>query len=309
MNSRDHDTDQACRALRRNRPRSRLARATAVALTALVAWAWFSGDFDAGSLFTDRSARNLHRFIGELRPHPLQGKAWDTGVAAGWVADQLADRGIQAMLATLALSVAAIVLAGLMGGLLAMPAARNIATPEPFLPAPRRPSSALRNAWRAVAALTRLFLIFLRAIPEYVWAFLFLGLLGPGAWPVVLALAIHNTGILGKLNAEVIENLEPAPLKALRGLGASRTRIGIAAILPAALSRFLLYFFYRWETCVREATVLGMLGVVSLGYWVQDARARTHYDEMFLFILLGAVLILVGDAVSALARRSLRRAS
>ena len=69
----------------------------------------------------------------------------------------------------------------------------------------------------------------------------------------------------------------------------------------------MLYGFYRWETCVREATVLGMLGIVSLGYWIQDARARTHYDDMLLYVLLGSALVVAGDIVSALARSSVRR--
>ena len=66
---------------------------------------------------------------------------------------------------------------------------------------------------------------------------------------------------------------------------------------------------YRWETCVREATVLGMLGIVSLGYWIVDARARNHYDEMFLLVLVGAAIVLVGDLVSAAAREVVRRAA
>ena len=74
-----------------------------------------------------------------------------------------------------------------------------------------------------------------------------------------------------------------------------------------AMPRFLMFFFYRWETCVREATVLGMLGLVSLGFWIQDARARNIYDEMFLFILLGAGLILLGDQLSAIARKFIRK--
>jgi len=80
------------------------------------------------------------------------------------------------------------------------------------------------------------------------------------------------------------------------------------AVLPLALPRFLLYFFYRFETCVREATVLGMLGVVSLGYWIQEARARQTYDELLLFVGLGALLVLAADAVSIAARGWLRRA-
>ena len=60
------------------------------------------------------------------------------------------------------------------------------------------------------------------------------------------------------------------------------------------------------ETCVREATVLGMLGVVSLGYWIQDARAKQYYDEMILLVAVGAAIVLVADLASALARRYVR---
>jgi phosphonate transport system permease protein len=151
-------------------------------------------------------------------------------------------------------------------------------------------------------------LIFLRSIPEYVWAFLAIALIGPSAWPAVLALALHNAGILGKLDAEVVENLERPSLEALRGLGARRGQLAVFGILPAVLGRWLLFFFYRWETCVREATVLGMLGIVSLGYFIQDARARNQYDTMFLLVLVGAAIVLLGDLVSALARRVVRRA-
>ena len=83
----------------------------------------------------------------------------------------------------------------------------------------------------------------------------------------------------------------------------------LAAALPVALPRFLLFFFYRWETCVREATVLGMLGIVSLGFWIQDARARNFYDEMVFLILLGALLVIIGDVISTLVRAYVRRIS
>jgi phosphonate transport system permease protein len=151
-------------------------------------------------------------------------------------------------------------------------------------------------------------LIFLRAIPEYVWAYLFLAMLGPTAWPAVLALAVHNAGILGKLGAETVENLERTSLASLRALGGTRTQIAAVGILPAALPRLLLYFFYRWESCVREATVLGMLGIVSLGSWIQDARSRQRYDDMLFLILVGAGIVIVGDVVSAVARAWVRRA-
>jgi phosphonate transport system permease protein len=149
-------------------------------------------------------------------------------------------------------------------------------------------------------------MVFVRAIPEYIWAFLFLAMLGPLAWAPVLALAVHNAGILGRLGSEVGENTETPPLVALRALGATRIQLVTSVLIPTAFPRFLLFFLYRWETCVREATVLGMLGISSLGFWIQDARARNFYDEMFFLVVLGGVLVLLGDIVSAAVRQWVR---
>ncbi len=293
-------------ALRRARPRSRLLRVSLLALAALVAYAWLSGDIHVDDLFTQQRADNLRRFLRQdVTPYALRGTDWGPIEYLRFAGGLVADRGLDGMLATLGIAVLAIVLAGTAGLALAFLAARNVASPTPFgdtlVPGSR--------AWRALSAGVRAALILLRAIPEYVWAFLLLAMLGPSAWPAVLALAIHNAGILGKLDAETVENLDPRPLTAWRGLGGSRAQVAWLAALPMASNRFLLYFFYRFETCVREATVLGMLGVVSLGYWIQDSRAKQFYDEMVVFVALGAVLVLLADVASALMRRALRRAN
>ena len=60
---------------------------------------------------------------------------------------------------------------------------------------------------------------------------------------------------------------------------------------------------------LREATVLGMLGVASLGYWIQDSRTRQFYDQMLFFVVLGAAIVLAADLLSMLARWIVRRAS
>ena len=282
--------------LRRARPRNRFARGSAAALAALAIYAWLSGEIAVTDLLSERRLENLRRFVGqEIRLPERVARIWQ-------------ERGLPGAAATLSISVLAILLAGFVGFLLALPGTRTFMTPEAYLPHARAPSFHRRAAWGAIVALTRGIQLFLRSIPEYVWAYLFLAMLGPTAWPAVLALAIHNAGILGKLNAETIENLETAPLRALRGLGAGRLTIAATAILPIALPRFLLYFFYRFETCVREATVLGMLGIVSLGYWIADARAKRFYDEMLFLVLLGAGIVLLGDLVSAISRRWVRRA-
>ena len=102
----------------------------------------------------------------------------------------------------------AIVLAGLLGLVLTGPATRTLATPDPWLPHGRAPPWWRTAAWGAVVGATRLLLVFLRAIPEYVWAFLLLTIFGPTAWPAVLALALHNAGILGRLGADTLENVD-----------------------------------------------------------------------------------------------------
>jgi len=293
-------------ALRRRRPTNPFLRGSCVAFVALAAWAWLGGTFDFGDFGTERSSRNLERFLHDVRPYPLRDTDWNAQAYVGWLGDTLGGDAVSASISTLALSIAAIVLAGAAASLLAWPAVRNWATAEPFLPEPRRPRRIVRVAWSLVPTVTRGLLIFVRAVPEYVWAFLFLPLLGLGPWPPVLALAVHNSGILGRLGAEVYENADHRAARLLRGVGASRAQIAFAALAPANLGRNLLYFFYRWETCVREATVLGLLGFVSLGWHVQQARASARYDELVLWIALGSVLILVGDAVSHAVRRFLR---
>jgi phosphonate transport system permease protein len=281
--------------------------ASVALLAALAVGAWLAGDFRFDDLLSPRRLANCRRFLAEVVPYPLQGRPFDLGLFTDWLRAIATERGAPAAGATLAISVAAIVLAGLAGGTASLFAARTVASPRPFLPAGRPPGRGARWAWGAVVAASRGLFILARAIPEYVWAFLFLVLCGPGAWPAVLALAVHNAGIVGKLTADTVENLDPGPPAALAGLGAGRAQVALAGLLPEALNRFLLFFFYRWETCVREATVLGFLGIVSLGYWIQDARARNHYDEMFFFVLVGAALVLAGDLVSALARELVRR--
>jgi phosphonate transport system permease protein len=294
------------RRLYRERPRSRLLRAAPVVFLVLAAASWLGGDIEIGDLFSDRRAANLDRFLTEdACPPPLREDG--AGSLAGWAGGLLHDPGWSAAGATLAISVLAIVLAGFGGALFSLPAARNFMRPDPFLPGTER------EGWRTTVpdlllSLARSFLLFIRSVPEFIWAYLFLGMFGPSAWPAVLALAIHNTGTLGKLNAEVVENLDPGALRALRAVGAHRLQVAAFGIFPLALPRFLLYFFYRFETCVRESTILGMLGIVSLGYYISEARAVRAYDEMIFFVLLGAGIVLAADLLSAVTRRVIRRA-
>ncbi len=290
------------------RPRSGFIRGSLIVFTALIFGCWFLVDVDWADLVSARRMNNLERFLREIRPFPLHELPWSWSAAWQWAREFMGQRGLEAVLATLAISLVAIVLATLGGALGSLLAARTIAAAEPYLPESRAPSRTALWTARSLVASTRAALIGLRCVPEYVWAFLFVALVGPHAWAAILALGLHNAGILGRLGAETVENADPAPLRALRALGARRSQIAATGVLPLVLPRFLLYFSYRWETCVREATVLGMLGIASLGYWVEDARTRGHYDTLLLLVVLGALIVLAGDLLSTVLRRVVRRA-
>lgn len=254
--------------------------------------------------FNAQRWENLQRFVGRLSPRVTEAD----GSVLGWFTRLMGEKGLEAMATTLSVAVAAIVLAGLFALPLLWLGARNLARAEPMVAGGKRPGTGRRALWVTQVAGVRGLFVFLRALPEYVLAFV-LVVLGPGAWPAVLALAIHNFGILGRLGSEVVENTDVSPARQARAGGASRTQIAALVLFPQTLSRMLLYFFYRWESCVRESVVLGMLGVATLGYYIQnDARARLRYDEMLLYLMLGAVLVLAGDLVSALVRRWVRNA-
>jgi phosphonate transport system permease protein len=287
-----------------------LVRASALVLAGLVAYSWYQTLAAPGSFLSPRRQANLQRFLTEeALPAPLRGDgplAPRLAETASWAGDLFMSRGAEALLATLAIALAAMALAGALALISAPLGARTLFTARPFDAAPPDQATSGAFPWRLLTGGARLSWILMRAIPEYIWAFLLLAVLGPTAWPAVLALAIHNGGILARLGADVAEDVERAPLAALAATGASRAQIAATGLPPLALPRFLLLFFYRFETCVREATVLGLLGVLSLGYWIQDGRARQHTDEMLFFVLLGALLVIIVDALSAAVRGRLR---
>ncbi len=294
------------RALRRRRPRDRFLRGSLTALSAFVLGAWWWGDFGLVRLFASGRFARIGAFLrDQVAPAPLrEGEGW--GAAAAWAAEAWRTMGYEAAWRTLAIALAAMALAGVLAACVAPLASGALMTCDPFVPNTRH-STVCHVGWVVLRSLARLGAVLMRAVPEYVWAFLLLGLLGPTAWPAVLALAVHNGGILGRLGADTFENVPSGVPAALRSLGADRRQLLFAALLPTTFPRHLLFFFYRLETCVREATVLGMLGIVSLGYWVMEARARFRYDEMVFLVLLGVVLVLLADVASHLARRFAER--
>lgn len=199
---------------------------------------------------------------------------------------------------TLAMSILATTGAGLGGILLSFPAARRIGNGA-------IPHSPIPNG-RGNPAPTRFLLLFARAIPEPIWALIFLFVLFPGILPGAIALGLHNLGILGRLMAEVIENLDERPLRSLKALGASHSQVFLYGVLPLTLKRFLAYVVYRWEVCIRATVIVGFVGASGLGRLLTEQLSSFDYKGLLTTLIVFIGLTFVVDMISAGVRQALR---
>ena len=207
---------------------------------------------------------------------------------------------------TLAMSVLAIALAGIAGILLSFPAAQTFLMAGGWL----RPMGENSERWwiwpRVIAIGSRIVLLVSRAIPAPIWALVCLFVLFPGILPGALALAVHNFGILGRLMAEVNENLDDRPLRSLHASGASAAQAILYGVLPQNLGRFLAYILYRWEVCLRETAIVGLVGAGGLGRLMTEQLSSFDYGSLTLTLGCFLLLTLLVDFVSQKMRLALR---
>ena len=151
----------------------------------------------------------------------------------------------------------------------------------------------------------RLLLGFLRAIHELVWAWMFVVALGLSPMAAVLALAIPYGGILGRIYADILNDVPQEPLQALRSSGASEWKVLLYGRLPMALPDMLSYSFYRLECAIRAVAIMGFVGIGGLGMEIQLSLNDLLYNQVWtlLFFLIG--LVIVVDWWSSWVRRSL----
>lgn len=292
-------------ALRKNRERSPFLRVSALLMGILLIWAWTTGGSLWGRLSAERRWANLERFVGGLAPAPVRkgGEWWE---AFPWAWDLLVDKGFAALGMTLGIACSAIIIAGVVVTPFLPLASRKLGRPDPVGIWGGRETRWRRWFWKGSGAIARFGFVLARAIPEYILAFLLISLLGLQAWPLVLALAIHNFGILGRLWGEVVENADRSSMEQAIATGAGRYKAFGTIQLPEVFNRFLIYFFYRWETCAKDSVVLGMLGLLTLGHLIVLAKGF-FWDQMFFYVLLGSSVILIGDFLSTWVRRWLRQ--
>jgi phosphonate transport system permease protein len=189
---------------------------------------------------------------------------------------------------TFAMAVAGTGLAGLLSVPLGVMAATNTA-----------PNRLLGTIARTTIAATR-------AIPDLILAVFFVAALSLGELPGVLALGIHSIGMLGKLLADAIEEIDPGPLEAAQAVGGSRLQAVAASVAPQVMPSFVSNLLHRLDINVRVSIVLGFVGAGGIGFSLRsNLRNPLRYPVGIGQALMVFALIVIVDQVSSLARRSM----
>ena len=220
---------------------------------------------------------SLMQFLGSALTPDLSGSFLRLTVEAAWT--------------TVTYAVAGICLAVVLGLALGIPASGVLFR-----------SHAVRTV--AVATLRFVLGVF-RAIHELVWAWLFVVSLGLSPMAAVLALAIPYGGILGRIYADILNDVPQRPLQALRTSGASELKVLVYGRLPMALPDMLGYTFYRLECAIRAVAIMGFVGIAGLGLQLQLSLNDLFYDQVWTLLYAVIGLVAVVDAWSGWVRRSM----
>ena len=143
-----------------------------------------------------------------------------------------------------------------------------------------------------------------RAINEMVFAMLFVVAVGLGPFAGVLALFVHTTGILAKLFSEAVEAIEPGPVEGVRATGANGLEEIVFGVIPQVLPLWISFALYRFESNVRSATVLGMVGAGGIGVILWESIRGFMFQETCAVILIIIVSVTLLDLLSQRLRKA-----
>lgn len=152
---------------------------------------------------------------------------------------------------------------------------------------------------RGVIAITR-------AVPDLVWALIFVTAVGLGPFAGVLALSVHSIGMLGRLFAETIEDIDMGPVQALTITGASRVQVVTHAIVPGLLPALTGISLFRLDENVRSSLVLGFVGAGGIGFLILAAMNLFQYRQVATLLIMTYLLVMVAERVAATIRGRIR---
>ena len=142
-----------------------------------------------------------------------------------------------------------------------------------------------------------------RAINELVFAMLFVVAVGLGPFAGVMALFIHTTGVLAKLFSEAVEAIEKQPVEGVRATGADAVHEVIYGVIPQVMPLWISYSLYRFESNLRSATVLGIVGAGGIGVLLWESIRGFSYPEAAAIIIIIIVSVTLVDMASQLIRK------
>ncbi|MGH1392867.1 MAG: phosphonate ABC transporter, permease protein PhnE [Trichormus sp.] len=150
---------------------------------------------------------------------------------------------------------------------------------------------------------TRRLLDAMRAINEIVFALIFVVAVGLGPFAGVLALFVHTAGTLGKLFSEAVEAIEPAPVEGIRATGASQIQEVIYGVIPQVMPLWTSFTLYRFESNVRSASVLGIVGAGGIGVSLYQSFGAFQYQKVCAILIILIVATGTIDILSARVRK------
>jgi phosphonate transport system permease protein len=258
-------------------------RATGLLLAIVVLWPMLVlSEFKPWLLFEPGNVKVMSGFVGGFFPPVHNG--------------EFLRMVLQATIETLAMATAGMALAFVIAVPLGLAMTRSLSVSR-IGPGPGR--------WRGDIGrhLARAVLTVLRAIPEVVWALVFVRALGLGPACGVLAIAITYGGMLGKVYAEILESSDTRPARALLEAGSGRLSALFYGLLPGAASELVSYTVYRWECAVRASVIMGFVGAGGLGQLMDQSMKLLNGGEAGTILLVFLALVLLADVMSAALRR------
>ncbi|WP_275096163.1 phosphonate ABC transporter, permease protein PhnE [Sedimenticola hydrogenitrophicus] len=155
----------------------------------------------------------------------------------------------------------------------------------------------------AVFHASRSALSFMRALPELVWALVFVSAVGLGPLPGVMALAFVTVGFMGKFFAESIEVVDRRPVEGVAAHGAGWLQLRTFAHLPQVMPDFIGTTLYILDHNLRAAAILGLVGAGGIGYDMVMAMRLFDYDRLLPIALSIYLVVTLLDRASDRLRR------
>jgi phosphonate transport system permease protein len=152
---------------------------------------------------------------------------------------------------------------------------------------------------------TRMVMNLIRAVPEIIFALIFVSAVGLGPFGGVLALGVGAIGSLGKLYAESIEAIDPQQVLALRATGADQLQVFRFSVVPQALPMMASYSLYVFEHNVRSATILGLVGAGGVGFVITKYIALFQFHRLMGALILIVLMVTLVDRISDRLRKKI----